>query len=321
MSHVFISYSRQDEEKADQMESRLRRACISAYIDQGSIDAGDEWKRSIDKAIASSFAVVVICTSNSINSLEVVFEWSYAMGIGIPVVPVVYEDSLTLHTRLSSLQSIEFIEKKPWSDLVNQLSHLKSAKTRPVGIYESGISAIYYSREALTDRFRIETILDNIKANTELLVVARSCEAWARQYVEMERAISNRAVSIKLAMVNPELPPEQWMIKGDWAVLDVQSTVAKLNKIAIGENSNGSIELHILPNSPPISFVSYETEECKMGIVELGANLALEERVCIVIRDENASSLLLERLIKVYRGILSSGELLFSKGSKNNATQ
>jgi SAM-dependent methyltransferase len=54
------------------------------------------------------------------ESAYVTYEWSFALGAGIPVIPVIYR-STELHQRLETLQHIDFVRARPWEQLIRDL--------------------------------------------------------------------------------------------------------------------------------------------------------------------------------------------------------
>ena len=81
---------------------------IPYWVDR-EIEAGTAWREEIDDALESAFAVAVIITPQSMGSAYVNYEWSWALGHGIPVIPLVFENmsEALIHPRLNALQLIK----------------------------------------------------------------------------------------------------------------------------------------------------------------------------------------------------------------------
>ena len=89
MSHVFVSYSREDSEFAYRLVDDLRKEGISVWIDIGALERGSpEWKRSVQTAIENASVVVVVLSPRSKNSTWVTNEISYAKLNEVPILPV-----------------------------------------------------------------------------------------------------------------------------------------------------------------------------------------------------------------------------------------
>lgn len=78
MSDVFISYSSKDKEKADQLSELLGSAGLSVWIDQSGLDIASSWSAEIVDAISACSAFIVLLSSNSIESHNVIKEVSLA---------------------------------------------------------------------------------------------------------------------------------------------------------------------------------------------------------------------------------------------------
>lgn len=77
MGHVFISYSRKDQEHARQLTEDLRQHGFDVWIDD-RIDYGERWMTVIFQAIRDASAVVVIMSPDSEKSEWVEREYLYA---------------------------------------------------------------------------------------------------------------------------------------------------------------------------------------------------------------------------------------------------
>src|ERR1039457_359357 len=121
MAHVFISYKREDVDFAENVSSRLEREGSDVWADS-KIAAGEEWRNAIDVAIRNSVALIVIMTPEAKASEYVTYEWAFAWGIGIKVIPIMVRPT-TLHPRLEALQYLDFtnIKSRPWDRLIEEV--------------------------------------------------------------------------------------------------------------------------------------------------------------------------------------------------------
>ena len=118
---MFISYSRDDAGFADKLRTQLKQAELSAWLDVEELKPGTEWQSKLENALRGASAVVVCLSPKSANSAFVTFEWSYAMGAGVKVFPVLAKET-TLHPWLSRFQWIDLSGKNPpWDALINAL--------------------------------------------------------------------------------------------------------------------------------------------------------------------------------------------------------
>jgi len=121
MQHVFVSYKNEDLDFAENIISRLEKEGFATWTDL-KIGVGEEWRNAIDLAIKNAFALVVIMTPEAKSSEYVTYEWAFAWGAGIRVIPVMLR-STHLHPRLEALQYLDFTNAKsrPWERLFDEV--------------------------------------------------------------------------------------------------------------------------------------------------------------------------------------------------------
>lgn len=134
MAQVFISYKHDDGDFALILKDRIEQAGFDGWIDD-NLQAGEDWREMIDRAIRESMAVVVVLSPESVASEYVTYEWAFALGAGVPVVPVLLKPT-PLHPRLEELQFLDFTNRRarPWTQLIERLESLggaSGAKKRP----------------------------------------------------------------------------------------------------------------------------------------------------------------------------------------------
>jgi hypothetical protein len=133
MGHVFVSYARKDSQFVEMLHQKLKEANFDVWTDS-VVRPGNDWRQDIDEAIRNAFAVLVIVTPAAKTSEYVTYEWAYALGLGIKVIPIILK-STPLHPRLEFLQHIEFTAKRgddyPWDRLVEGLLHVKQDTRSP----------------------------------------------------------------------------------------------------------------------------------------------------------------------------------------------
>lgn len=111
MSHIFISYAHDDRKILDQVVSWFqdrKNNEISLWYDN-NIGGGTNWRDEIAQALDGAFAVIVIVTRASNESRYCTYEWAYAMGQGIPIIPLSFED-LTITELLPPLATRQIID-------------------------------------------------------------------------------------------------------------------------------------------------------------------------------------------------------------------
>lgn len=111
MKNIFISYSPKDARAMLLLQEALVRGGLKPFIDPAP-RPGMDWRLEIDEAIIHADAIVVLITPNSAESVYVTYEWALALGLGIPVVPIIYRNS-KLHPRLANFPGFDI---NAWKD-------------------------------------------------------------------------------------------------------------------------------------------------------------------------------------------------------------
>jgi hypothetical protein len=306
---VFISYVRDDEDSARSMRDHLRAKQLEAFIDSAQIDAGDEVDRIIREKLDEACIVVVICTRASLKSPEVAFEWAYALGQGKPVVPIKYGAGLDLPRVLQRHLALDFTNPRhrDWKGLIARIVEAREdAGVTPALARHLGIEHIYSKRDELSRRSHLTELLKRALPGTRFLVVGRSLESWAREFQAIRNFVETRSLDVAVALVDPDLPTESWMIPGDYAKADVPGALAKFEMIAPLRKGAGRFRLYRLPNSPVFSLISWTDEHGQAGVLELGASLQFDDRIAFVLRvdEHEGEDQFLLILLKVYEAML-----------------
>lgn len=136
MRHIFVSYCREDGEFSRQLETEIYQSGFRAWRDQ-ALSAGEDWRSEIDTGVRDALAVVVLVSAASIRSAYVNYEWAFALGCGIPVVPVLLEPlEGDLPERLAVLRGVDFRNRaaRPWNALTQRLREIEDA-LRPTTVH------------------------------------------------------------------------------------------------------------------------------------------------------------------------------------------
>src|SRR5258708_32003422 len=111
MKHVFVSYAREDMDFARQLTKQLRESGRIPWQDLRNLRGGDNWQATIDDALRNAEALVVVMSPQATKSQYVTYEWAFALGAGVRVIPVVKKRT-ELHPRLSTIQHIDFTTRR-----------------------------------------------------------------------------------------------------------------------------------------------------------------------------------------------------------------
>ncbi len=120
--HVFISYTHEDEAFAASLTRQLQLAGFAVWTGSERPRAGADWCPAINLAIRDAFALVVVITPAAKASEYVAYEWAYALGADVEIIPVVLRPA-SLHPQLALLPALDFTDtaRLPWDTLLNRL--------------------------------------------------------------------------------------------------------------------------------------------------------------------------------------------------------
>jgi hypothetical protein len=122
MSYIFISYNHDDGDFADNLKEKIKEAGFEPWIDTAGLRAGEDWRAEIDQAIEEASALIVVMTPKAKESEYVTYEWAFALGAGVKVIPILLKPT-DLHPRLGALQYLDFTNRmaRPWDKLIEAL--------------------------------------------------------------------------------------------------------------------------------------------------------------------------------------------------------
>lgn len=126
MGQIFISYAHVDGDFAEILRMKLTDASYDIWIDRAGLKAGNDWRQGIEDAIKNSSALLLIMSPESITSPYVTFEWAFAYGVGVQIIPILYRPC-DLHPKLESWQYLDFTHRihRPWDVLIERLKFVK----------------------------------------------------------------------------------------------------------------------------------------------------------------------------------------------------
>lgn len=132
MLRVFISYASGDADFAENMSNRLTSNGFEVWRDEGSLHAGDDWRKAIDEGLLSSDAILIVLSERSAASSYVTYEWAFALGNGSAIIPILLEEKAGAHPRLAGLQHLDFSKSRlrPWEELFSEVRRCSARNTR-----------------------------------------------------------------------------------------------------------------------------------------------------------------------------------------------
>jgi len=120
---VVISYNRKSEGVfANLLYRRLEDAGFEPWMDKLDTQSGS-WQPQVDEAILSAIALIVLISPESMASRHVNYEWQFALGAGVEVIPILLKDTDHLHPRLELMNRINFTETIIWDEVISKLGN------------------------------------------------------------------------------------------------------------------------------------------------------------------------------------------------------
>lgn len=125
--HIFVSYKHDEQDFVEMLIHQLQAAGFPVWVDTEQLRAGENWREAINFAIQDAFALILVISPEAKASQYVTYEWAYAQGTGIKVIPVLLKETEKLHPQLEMLQYLDFTDRArpPWDKLMRRLWELQ----------------------------------------------------------------------------------------------------------------------------------------------------------------------------------------------------
>ena len=107
MDHIFVSYSRADQDFVDKLRTDLENYGADVWIDVEDIRSGENWADAIQRALDTCMVMVLVISPDSVASDQVKHEWQYYQDLKKPIIPVIYRPA-KVQFQLSRVQYIDF---------------------------------------------------------------------------------------------------------------------------------------------------------------------------------------------------------------------
>ena len=85
---VYISYSRRNKDFADTLYRQLTNTGLNVWIDTESVPYGSDWQQVSRDALRNMCVLAVVITPASVGSEGVRFEWTTALALSVPILPI-----------------------------------------------------------------------------------------------------------------------------------------------------------------------------------------------------------------------------------------
>ena len=176
------------------MTARLKRLDFGVWTDEHLV-AGEDWRAGIDQAIRDFVALVVVMSPTAKASEYVTYEWAFAWGVGVKVIPIMIEFT-DFHPLLEAIQHFNFINSasREWDKLFELLKSVAESPNLRRSIAPRGLPPIIQS--AVDD-------LDGVNEETRrraVNILAEANHPAARQAIV--GALNHYLPDVRLAAAN-----------------------------------------------------------------------------------------------------------------------
>ncbi len=189
VAHVFISYTRSDRMFVETLKGELRSVDLKIWVDTENLRAGEDWREGIDDAIKNALLFIVVMTPEAKASEYVTYEWSFAMGLGITIMPIILKPT-NLHHQLERLQYFDFTDRDnlPWRNFLYQVREIIKEYTSVKPIFEkASVEDLAHMIRTLNDPNTDEKSKQNVAKLLERIdhpLAVQAVLKWRRQQGE-----------------------------------------------------------------------------------------------------------------------------------------
>ena len=109
MTNVFVSYSRDDKELADQIRRALADAGVATSIADDMVPPGSRWRETLVEKLDKADAVVAVVSKSTVESSWTMTELSIAWGANKKIIGVRAPDEPPDELRISPLKDVKLL--------------------------------------------------------------------------------------------------------------------------------------------------------------------------------------------------------------------
>jgi hypothetical protein len=127
MKQIYLSYAARDRENAGNCRDELTKAGYRVWVNRDA-RAGQNWQYAVTEAIKESAVIITLLTPNSVDNIYFTYEWSFALGAGKKVIPVIFRGVEGPHPHLMLQEQFDFgaypDEAVFWKQFVRELQRI-----------------------------------------------------------------------------------------------------------------------------------------------------------------------------------------------------
>lgn len=210
-NHVFISYSRRDNEKVQEVVSCLREQGINIWLDNEKLAPGTPaWETEIEKAISGAFAIVVVLSPDSKASEWVLREITLADTLEKRLFPILVKGD--------NKNSI------PFRLITNQYVDIRSNETEGLNSLTKAL-ARYIEESSLTGNNYADNELSQAEAERKAKEAADLLAVQKRRVGGMAQSYTKLFGNLKPQLITPDDDSEAKRLRiaqknNDWRTVE-----------------------------------------------------------------------------------------------------
>lgn len=204
--HVFVSYRSLERSFAIFLAAELRLAGIKVWVDAlpGGIGLGEHWPQSIEEALSTSRAMIVVLSPEYVRSKICRRELDRASRLGIPIFPLLLSQVSAQEVPLQ-LESKQYVDFTHWSE--SNLLHQQVQ--RLIDAISGDLDGIVGQQPDLEQRYLLN------------LIGRLESQRGVRDYVELGSTLSEVDAQIELDNDLPAI--DVWGLEPEFALLSQDS--------------------------------------------------------------------------------------------------
>ena len=229
MKNIYVSYAPGDAQRAEEVQRILQAQTYRPWLDAQPIEGAD-WHVGIDTAIQAADALVLLVTAEACGSTQVTYEWAFALGAGVPIFAIIYENARE-HPRL---QTVNRHDARVFGDENHFWDHFVDDINRQMANAADARQSI---RRESQESFEIDKTVMPTEPGY-WLVMRRG--PLPNQLFRLERAIVNIGRDLANDIVIPDAQVSRYHLRlklqgQDYLIEDLGSTNgARLNDVQLG---------------------------------------------------------------------------------------
>lgn len=119
---LFIAYAHEDTKHAEYIENIFDNSPYKCWRDK-RIPAGENWKDFVEHRIIDSSGMILLISPEALKSPEVAYEWAFARGAKIPIIPVCWQmvdlNQAPSRFRDQQIQNVSKFDRDRWIELLS----------------------------------------------------------------------------------------------------------------------------------------------------------------------------------------------------------